>query len=339
LWRDTEGKKDMTEEQSKILIEYIEHLKFTGKSIKNPKHALNIMFDYMNENNIEFENSKIKDAEDFQSYLATRTDDDPSTSSSKCWASNKLKYTSITVSGIIARIKTFYEYLKDKRMIYANPFDQIKRIKTGKSLPKNILNEEDMNRLLNALKNFNAGKTLKQRKKLYKMHVISELMYSTGARINEVISLTKDDADFERSVIRLYDRKTKQSRFGFLNEYANKILKIYTEQMRDYVLFGSNNADMRLLFGSRYNLRQMVNDEVNGISRRLKLGHFASHNFRHAVGYHLLKNGCDIRYIQEILGHKKISSTQVYTKVDRKDLKNVIDKFHPRTFRSNSGVN
>jgi integrase/recombinase XerD len=318
----------MTEEQSKTLTDYIEHLKFTGRSVKNPKHALNIMFDYMTENNIEFTNIKIKDAEDFQSFLATRTDDE-----------NKLKYTSITVSGIIARIKTFYEYLKDKRMIYANPFDQIKRIKTGKSLPKNILNEEDMNRLLNALKNFNAGRSLKERKKLYKMHVISELMYSTGARINEVISLTKDDADFERSVIRLYDRKTRQSRFGFLNEYANKILKLYTEQMRVYVLFGSNNADMSLLFGSRYNLRQMINDEVEKISRGLKLGHFASHNFRHAVGYHLLKNGCDIRYIQEILGHKKISSTQVYTKVDRKDLKNVIDKFHPRTFRSNSGVN
>ena len=76
-----------------------------------------------------------------------------------------------------------------------------------------------------------------------------------------------------------------------------------------------------------------LNTFLNKESERLGFGKFSSHNFRHAVGYHLLKNGCDIRHIQSILGHKKLSSTQIYTKVDKEDLRGVIDKYHPRFWK------
>ena len=76
-----------------------------------------------------------------------------------------------------------------------------------------------------------------------------------------------------------------------------------------------------------------LNTFLNKESERLGFGKFSSHNFRHAVGYHLLKNGCDIRHIQSILGHKKLSSTQIYTKVDKEDLRSVIDKYHPRFWK------
>ena len=76
-----------------------------------------------------------------------------------------------------------------------------------------------------------------------------------------------------------------------------------------------------------------LNTILNKESKRLGFGHFSSHNFRHAVGYHLLRAGCDIRYIQSILGHKKLSSTQIYTRVDKEDLRRIIDKYHPRFWR------
>jgi site-specific recombinase XerD len=68
----------------------------------------------------------------------------------------------------------------------------------------------------------------------------------------------------------------------------------------------------------------MANEELK------QYGEYTTHFFRHSVGYHLLKAGCDIRYIQEILGHERLRSTEVYTKVDKEDLLGVIDKYHPR---------
>ena len=87
----------------------------------------------------------------------------------------------------------------------------------------------------------------------------------------------------------------------------------------------------------RYNhlklLIEKLNNFLNKESEKLGLGHFSSHNFRHALGYHLLRSGCDIRYIQGILGHKELNTTQIYTKVDKDDLKEVLEQYHPRQFK------
>ena len=230
-------------------------------------------------------------------------------------------------------VSSFYDYLKKMKLIHSNPFPEVKRIKTGTVLPKNILNESEMNAFLAHLKRFGKGSDLARRKGMYKAHVVSELMYSTGARINEVMKLKAADIDFTRGTVRITDSKTAQVREGVLNSYAEKVLRIYVEEMRDYVIFGMNNGDAGLLFGSKAHLKTWLNGILGEEIESLGFGRFTSHHFRHAVGYHLLRGGCDIRFIQEILGHRLLATTQIYTKVDKDDLKSVIDEYHPRTLK------
>ena len=311
----------MNEDQLKLIDEFKEELKLTGKSIQNVNYMISIFFEYLDKENIDYQSLKVREAQNFQTYLVTLRND-----------KGEIKYGKHTVSGIVSFIKSFYLFLKRKKLIYSNPFNFIKLVKYGKSLPKNILNEEKMNTFLNHLKEFWKGKNLNERRKLYKCHVISELMYSTGARINEVMKLRVEDINFERGVLRLCDSKTKTIREGILNEYSQKVLKLFID-MRELIIFGKNGGDLKLLFGSSRNLKMWLNKVLMEESNKLGYGRFNSHNFRHAVGYHMLRGGCDIRYIQAILGHKKLSSTQIYTKVEKEDLRNVIDKFHPRVFR------
>lgn len=305
----------------RIFNEYIEHLTLQNKEIKNPKFAIKIFFDYLNDNELDFTRIKIQQAQDFQTYLVTKTN-----------AKGKIYYSKRSVGTIVGSITAFYDYLARIKIIYANPFLEVKKLRSPKVLPKNILNEEKTDKLLKSLKDFQKGKNLLEKKALYKAHIVSELMYSTGARINEIAKLKLDDIDFIRGVVRITDSKSRQMREAVLNEYAGKVLRIFVDEMREGINFGKNNADNLLLFGAKTNLKTWLNAILNKRSKKLKLGKYSSHHIRHSVGAHLLKNGCDIRFIQEILGHKRLSSTQVYTQIEKEDLRNVIDKYHPRCF-------
>jgi len=309
----------MNEEQKKIFNQYLEILKLQNKSTKNAKFSLRVYFNYLKENELDFTRVNIKNAQDFQTYLVTKTNE-----------GGKIIYTNKSVGSMIGSITAFYNYLVKRKLVYANNFLEIKKLRSPKVLPKNILDEEKTDKLFKTLRDFTKGKNLIEKKGLYKSHIIAELMYSTGARINEIANLKPKDIDFNRGVVKLRDTKSRQIRDGILNDYAGKILQIFISEMREYINFGKNNADNSLIFGSKTNLKIWLNGILNKMSIKLEYGKYSTHNIRHSVGTHLLKNGCDIRHIQEILGHKALSSTQIYTKIEKDELRNVIDEFHPR---------
>jgi site-specific recombinase XerD len=311
----------MTAEHARIVSEYTEYLKRTGKTYKNHRSAMKRYFEYIERDDLDYTRISILDAQNYQEYLSTRTMEKGGS------------YATVSVISAIGRLTSFYTYAHARGIVAHNPFQEIIRLRREKSLPRNILDEEKMGRLLFHLRNFVKGTDLIERKQLYRAHVIAELMYSTGARINEVASLRAEDIDFTRSMVRLKDAKTGKERMGILNSYAHSVLRIYTDTMRKHVLFLKNGADERLLFGSGGSIRVWFNEVVNRESEKIKLGRFSSHNIRHAMGAHLLKNGCDIRWIQEFLGHVRLGTTQIYTKVVKEDLRAVIDRYHPRTFR------
>lgn len=294
----------MTEEKQ-IYSEYIEVLKTQGKSITNVKYALNIFSEYLYANSINYCFLKIKDAESFQESLIMDKRKNGK-------ADGRARFTKASVLNIVGSVSGFYEYLKKQKLIYSNPFSEVERPVRNKALPRNILNEENMNKFLNHLKNFMSGKNTTETKKLYKAHVAAELMYSTGARVNEIANLKPEDIDFYRGVVVLHDSKTGQKREAILGSFAEKVLKIYIEEMREHILLDRGDVDRSLLFGARIHLKPMLNALLSKESGRLGLGKFTTHNFRHAVGFHLLRAGCDIRFIQEILGHRALHSTQIY---------------------------
>jgi integrase/recombinase XerD len=310
-------------ENREIINEFITHRKLRNKSYKNHKSSVNSYFRYLDSNGSDYSHIKIAEAQKYQQYLSTLTTADGS-----------LKYSSVSVLTNIGRITTFYDYLQKKGEVMINPFREIEKVKKARTLPKNILNEKQMNTLLTYLKNFNEEKNLTQRRRLYRAHVLCELLYSTGARINEIAKLKITDIDTFRGTVRLKDSKTKKTREAFLNGYAEKVLSIYVQKMREQMLKNKHPEGTDLLFGAPSTLGVWLNTILKELSEKIELPFITSHCFRHSFGFQLLKSGCDMRYIQEMLGHSELRTTQIYTKVEKEDLKNVIDTYHPRKLRA-----
>jgi len=134
-----------------------------------------------------------------------------------------------------------------------------------------------------------------------------------------------------------------------LSDPTNNICAYNAKSINTAVaVIGNNNSQCRLssktailsrgwrkhrerLFGADVaTLMSAVNKELSEVCNKLKIPVITCHGFRHSIGTHLLRAGCDLRHIQMILGHEKLNSTQRYTRVDRRDLRNIIDKYHPR---------
>ena len=307
----------MREEKNiKLLYDYLNLIKIQGKRkklVNDIKSSLTHFITYLGDADIREVNYRT--ALGFQEYLLAKS----------------LKR--ISVNKIITHTGNFTGFLKRKNIIGENPFSYLKKLRQGFRLPKDIYKEHEMNLFLCELEKYYEEDNLWLKIKRYRVHVISEVMYSTGLRIREVSLLRQEDVDIENSLIRVTKTKSGKRRTVFLNEYAKGVLKRYMEKMR-YWVFNDFNFKAGTLFGTaEVRLDTVVNEVLKSVSGKLKLPVIKSHGFRHAVGYHLLKAGCDIRYIKEILGHSRLRTTQVYTKVDKEDLKNMLDKFHPRKWR------
>lgn len=188
-----------------------------------------------------------------------------------------------------------------------------------------------MEKLLDLLARFDGEHDLKKAKSAYRVHVVAELMYSTGMRVSEVAGLRLADLDFGKGIVYVNCGKGGENRIAWLNDYAGAVLRLYVTKMRKVMANEWNERNEELLFGVRWgSFARMVNKRLGQAAKKLEMSGFTSHGFRHAVGYHLLRAGCNIRYIQEILGHKLLRNTEIYTKVDSSDLRSVLDNCHPR---------
>lgn len=296
-----------------VLKEYEEEARQRGlrkRTIASYSESIKIYLNYLAFHGLTVEEIKASSAMAYLKFLV-----------------DEKKFTKGVIAYNHEAIKSFYDFLYRKKVVLSNPFKGIKQIKTNKKIPRNLPKEKEMDEILEATKEFTKG-TKYQKIRRYKFHVIAELMYATGMRINEVSKLKEEDINFDKGIILIRDGKGGKSRTAILNDYAKEILKIYVK-MRP-LLHDNNYKRGDSLFGlSSCHLIIMVNEELK------RFGNYTSHFFRHSVGYHLLKAGCDIRYIQEILGHENIKQTEIYTKVDKEDLLNIIDKYHPRQWHEN----
>jgi site-specific recombinase XerD len=232
---------------------------------------------------------------------------------------------------------SFFEFLLRHSRIPANPFKEIRRIRVPKELPKDLLKEDETQRLLDELSRYNEENHLLRMITRYRTHVIAELQYSTGMRISEVAGLKVDDVDCKKGIVHIKG-KGKREQTGFLNAYACRVLEIYKKRMRPLLFSELNDKNGELLFGiTRQGLGEVVNATLKKVAKQCGYKRFTSHKFRHCMGYHLLRAGCNIRYIQQLLGHKQLKTTEVYTKVDKESLKAVLERCHPRKIKRRTG--
>jgi len=289
------------------------------RTLDEYKMGITKLFNYLEETDLEFAEVNITEAQAFQGWLIDQ---------------GNLKqggYTDGTIAYYVKVAGSFFDYLKHGKQVYSNPFKEIRKVKEKKKLPKNVLKENEMHKLLQTLAAFD-DEDLRASKHKYRMHVVAELMYSTGMRINEASNIQLADIDFNAGTILLRETKDKKEHTVFLNDYAKEVLELYVKEMRPVIL--SVKADKKKLFGcSTRVLKHLFNQELKRACSKAGLAPISSKGFRHAFGYHFLRAGCDMRYIQALLGHSQLTSTEKYTKVDKEDLRNIIDKFHPRKWR------
>lgn len=219
-------------------------------------------------------------------------------------------------------ITTFFKWLKKRRYILSNPALEMELPKKPRRLPRTILNTTEVDVILEQ-PNLNTLEGIRDR-------AILETMYATGIRRCEMVALTVFDIDYHRQLLRVNDGKDEQDYLVPLGARPIKwILQYLTHVRRLYV----DADDEGVLFLSRHGKpfrRGALASRVKSYMKKAGIEVKGScHLFRHAMATHMLENGADIRYIQEMLGHANIASTQVYTKVSIEKLKEVHARTHP----------
>ncbi len=243
-------------------------------------------------------------------------------------------YCNSTIVTYLKGAAHFYSFLERRGVVDSNPFAEIRRVRAEKRLPRNLPKEPQMEMLLGELARFDSPAHLNARITRYRVHVIAECMYATGIRSTEAASLRPEDIDFSRGLLYIREGKGGASRVAYLNQYSLEILRLYSDRMRP-LIHAKGWARGELLFGCDWmSFGKLVNRSLRTITAALALPPFTSHDFRHSLGYHLLRAGCNIRHIQQILGHKHLRNTEIYTKVDREELREVLDTFHPRKWKA-----
>jgi site-specific recombinase XerD len=240
-------------------------------------------------------------------------------------------YESNTILAYVIAAHSFCAYLARTGVLLDNPFAHIHRVRQPKKLPSGLLRESQMASLLTAFHDWDIKGNLKEASRRYLLHVAAELQYASGLRSAEVAALTSIDVDTERALVYVRDGKQGSQRIAFLTDYAAEVLGLYLRVMRPHLYNKQKEVQAGRLFFTDYDrFNHLMNEELARACSRSGVPKITSHGFRHALGYHLLRGGCPLRYIQAILGHKNIANTEVYTKVDVADVKAVFDACHPR---------
>lgn len=240
-----------------------------------------------------------------------------------------------TVSNRLKAARRLFHWMTLEGLRQTNPFDEVKNPKTASILSRNVLTEAQMNLLLEKLSRFHEIPERRQRRRRYRVHVIAELLYASGLRIAEAASLVSDNLDLRQRLIYVPEGKGQKARIAFLSGYACDILSCYLEQGRSAVLGPYSRLYGHTLFGAHAGrIMAVVNEELEDVCHELEIPVISSHGFRYSLGTHLLRHGCDMRHIQAILGHEKLATTQIYTRVDKDEIRESLDTFHPRRLPS-----
>ncbi|MDX1364624.1 MAG: site-specific tyrosine recombinase XerD [Arenibacter latericius] len=223
-----------------------------------------------------------------------------------------------TISGL----KSFFNYLIFEDYRQDNPIELIESPKIGRKLP-DTLSVDEINQLIEAI---DLSKPEGERNR-----AILETLYGCGLRVSELLELRLSDLYFEEDFIKVTGKGDKQ-RFVPISDINKKYINIYRNEIRVHMPIQKGNEDILFLNRRGRKLtRAMIFTIVKQLAEIIGLKKIISpHTFRHSFATHLLNNGADLRAIQQMLGHESITTTEVYTHIDRVHLGEVMQAFHPR---------
>ncbi len=238
---------------------------------------------------------------------------------------NKKERSATTQSRVISGIRAFYKYLLLENLVSKNPTELLETPKIGRKLP-DVLDEADIDNLLNVI-DISSSKGHRDR-------TMIETMYACGLRVSELVNLKISDLFFDTGFIRVIGKGNKQ-RLVPIGSQAIKYITIYKDQVRVHASVQKGFEDFLFLNNRGKKLTTvMVFLIIKKLATQISLKkHVSPHTFRHSFATHLVENGADLRAVQEMLGHESITTTEIYTHLDRKYLKDTIEAFHPRSVK------
>ena len=235
---------------------------------------------------------------------------------------SKNKISERSQARAISSIKAFFKFLLEDDYRTDNPATLLEGPKLGLYLP-DTLSEEDINRIITCIDNStDIGKRNK---------CILEVLYSCGLRVSELIDLKISNINFKESYI-MVEGKGEKTRLVPLANTTAEFIRSYIHTVRNKTKINKKYEDTLFLNSRGTNMSRVIVfiiikelTQKAGISKSI-----SPHTFRHSFATHLLQNGADLRFIQEMLGHSSITTTQVYTHLKTEELRDVILNFHPR---------
>jgi integrase/recombinase XerC len=228
-------------------------------------------------------------------------------------------YSRATVARKIATLRSFYKFLARENQVEHNPLKVIRTPRQEKRLPK-FLTPPDVERLLNAPKGTDML-SLRDAAML-------EVLYSTGMRVSELVGMNLEDVDTIGEVVRVRG-KGQRERLAPLGSYAMAALNKYLAARKR-----AEACDAKAVFvnrrGQRLNVRSVRRKLAKYLAQAGLDPHVSPHTLRHSFATHMLERGADLRAVQELLGHRSLSTTQIYTHVTAGRLKEIYEAAHPR---------
>ncbi len=260
--------------------------------------------DYSEDFNLEVKNIKLKDLQNFINDL------------------NELGLAARSQARILSGIRQFFTFLILEDELTEDPSELLEMPKIGMKLPE-VLDVEEIEALLNVI---DLSKNEGHRNK-----AIIETLYSCGLRVSELVNLKFSDIYFDEGFIRVLGKGNKQ-RLVPVSEQVEKEINLYAKNIRNHQTVKSGNENIVFLNrrGSRLT-REMIFIIVKDLAKEIGLNKSISpHTFRHSFATHLIEGGANLRAIQEMLGHESITTTEIYTHLDQRFLREAILSFHPR---------
>jgi integrase/recombinase XerD len=227
---------------------------------------------------------------------------------------------------IISGIKAFFKYLELEKAVETDPSELLESPKLGRKLP-DVLDIEEIDRIISVI---DLSLPEGQRNR-----AIIETLYGCGLRVSELVNLKLSELYFNEGIISVTGKGNKQ-RLIPVGDEAKKSILLYLHHDRVKIEPSKGNEDILFLNRRGGKLsRQMIFIMIKRLVEKAGIHKKISpHTFRHSFATHLVQNGADLRAVQDLLGHASIITTEIYTHLNREDLRKAILKFHPRNSKS-----
>ncbi|MBI1223223.1 MAG: site-specific tyrosine recombinase XerD [Bacteroidetes bacterium] len=231
--------------------------------------------------------------------------------------------SSSTQARILSGVRAFYKYQLMEDLIHEDPTELLEGPKLGRKLP-DTLDYSEIEKLLNAIdRSTPEGE---------RNRAMLEVLYGCGLRVSELINLQISNIFPEEHFVRVVGKGDKE-RLIPIGTSALKHIMIYLQLVRVHIQPQADSVDTLFLNNRGRGLsRVMVFTIIKNLAKQIGLKKSISpHTFRHSFATHLVEGGADLRAVQQMLGHESITTTEIYTHLDREFLKNVVNRYHPRS--------